>query len=320
MKLLALLTLVKLLALFKVSTAATTTATTKTTTATTMADLKNNIMNIYHYIHHIEISHGTHPDDSVLLDLTRRRLSTHFGIDYNDLLLGLQLPIATDSAADDPPTVVNNLEQLGVPVSNEELYGIHPFLRSSSSSSRHTFRSSGNVNAATTDYIDDQQQQHQQQQQTTAKTFAPARSGEGDTENFNQDIGSVSTTTSVAQVPEPKLSRALAKSLFGIDEDYTDTTPRDAATDSNAGDDKACTELCECMASELLFGITKTLPYLPGVKDNATPTATTALLDITSSSHSRRSCKNLPSEQKKMCEEKEADASAAAAASGKIYG
>ena len=180
------------------------------TSQATTTNIDDHIMQIYHHIHHMEVSRGTHPDDSVLLDLTRHRLSKHLGVDYADLQLDAGTPAGSQEQVDDPATI-NQLERLDVPVSKGELYGIHPSL--------------------------------------TAQKFQVSKEGDegGD------------LATAVEPMAETKLSRAVANELFGIDEDYTEPEPK---TSSNNGDE--CQELCNCMASELLFGITKTLPYLPG--------------------------------------------------------
>ena len=215
--------------------------------ATATNRIDDHIMNIYHHIHHMEVSRGTHPDDSVLLDLTRHRLSKHLGIDYADLQLGGTPQEQVGEQVDDP-TAINQLEKLDVPVSKGELYGIHPSLQVAD---RSNLRAINNI------------EEDQEQQTTTAQKFQVSKEGGEGGE----------LAAALAPMAETKLSRAVANELFGIDEDYTEPEPKSSS--SNNGDE--CQELCNCMASELLFGITKTLPYLPGgaTIDAAMSTGTT---------------------------------------------
>ena len=219
--------------------------------ATATMSVDHHIMNVYHQIHHIELSHGTHPDNSVLLDLTRRRLSKHLGIDYEDL----QLPIVDKN---DAMPVVEELEKIHIPISNGN--GIHPYSIDSeidseidsitdfavvdSSVNYPSLRSNLDARNLAKEKFDISDISSQEQQ-AAAKKFEISRAEDsGDKEDVDVN---------------PQVARNLAKDTFGIDEDYT--LPE--GEKPIAADKDDCKKLCKCMAGELLFGITKSVPYIP---------------------------------------------------------
>jgi hypothetical protein len=223
-------------------------------TATMTMSVDQHIMNVYHQIHHIELSHGTHPDNSVLLDLTRRRLSKHFGIDYEDL----QLPIVDKN---DAMSVVDELEKNHFPISNGD--GIHPYSIDSLIDleiySKTDLAIESTVNGPSTSLL---------RSNRGALGNLDAINKAAADSNKLQPTKIDETYRPSARIQENvQVARDLAKDMFDIDEDYTlpeeDRSEEDRSEDQSVATDEMCADICSCMGDELLFGITKSIPYIP---------------------------------------------------------
>jgi hypothetical protein len=109
-----------------------------------------------------------------------------------------------------------------------------------------------------------------------AADFIPAQFGGGGSygsiTNYNKhstqsksdqksSMATVATTAMNEGAPGMIMSRALASnSDFSVDAVWSES-PRGTKDQEDSTDDQECKDICKCLASELLFGITKVLPY-----------------------------------------------------------
>lgn len=174
----------------------------------------NTIMSIYRHIHHMELHHrakGHVEYESVLLDLTRQRMTKHFGVDYNLNGQEHQQPGDPRQQPGDPWQQPGDPRQQ--PGGDPQPPSMH----------HRTLR-------------------HQQQPRQLAAQFQKSAAG------------------SALSVPATlELSRQLASdtSQFNFEPAWDSHELKPGEDDG----DSSCKETCECMASELLYGITKSLPY-----------------------------------------------------------
>ena len=162
----------------------------------------NTIMSIYHHIHHMELHHrakGHVEYESVLLDLTRQRMTKHFGVNYN----------------------LNDQEHRQQPGDPRQPPSDDP--QPPSMQPHRTLR-------------------HQQQPKQLAAQFQKSAAGD---------------TLSVPDTLEITRQLAADTSQFNFEPAWDS---HEVKADEKDGD-STCKETCECMASELLYGITKCLPY-----------------------------------------------------------
>lgn len=192
------------------------------------------LMAIYHHIHHLERAHGTRRKHSVLLDLTRARVAEHYAMDPSEM----QLPYP--DAATEGIAAERDVDLVDV---------------SSSSSTS-------------------QSKQHRR----LLRQHRPRPLSAGLPSAFKPAMKSTETSSRSASGSQPHdmpeeevehaetLSRALASSPdFGVeaawDEEESGSHSGHPDLDTSS-DDPQCMDLCKCLASELLFGITKgVLPY-----------------------------------------------------------
>ena len=206
----------------------------ESTSATT-----HTIMSIYHHIHHMELHHRAqgHTDyQSVLLDLTRQRMAKHFGVDYS--LDPPQEPLSPDNNNHQYPSWPD-------PQQSPQLVNQRPNSRLS-----NNFQS---ANEGTSIFG------------TPLPDDPP--DGSSNTPQAPQAPETPKAETPKAPRSKPVLladeevSRALATS-----EDFQIAPVWDGAPlVPDAKDPQSdCQDICDCLASELLFGITRgVLPYRP---------------------------------------------------------
>ena len=243
-------------------------------------------MMIYHHIHHIELHNNVHPTKSVLLESTRKRLAKHLKVDYEDLLL--PSPLEEDNPPLEPGSASSSNLRGMLNANHQEQQAVQPQQQSRALNSEFFNKIDPAKEVGHVDQDDGQDDtQNQETPSQIGSNFQSARTaspddGQDDTQdqdtsshlkdNFQSakmgsyggnTIGTSVTSTSPddAETNGEKLARDLAEKQFKIDAVWAEKQTSTNRQYNKGNDAPECTEICKCLASELLFGITHVLPY-----------------------------------------------------------